>query len=217
MEDKIKRFKKLASYKLNEANYTIIDDLSEDDEAPSEIYGDNSPMNLSIDEDEEEGAEDQELEMPEAGIDPEATDDSLESEEEIEPETVSSEINNEKDVNSIQNDIIKMNTSALDKMNQEIDKLYQTIDNLNKEMSGFKKEVDNVKEPSDQEKFQERKQDSYPYYFSLNDTWKGSYFDTKSQENPDEYGIKKLEDGTYVANFDDLPKYTEQEILDSLN
>lgn len=217
MEDKIKRFRKLANYKLiNEANYSIVDDLSEDDEAPEDMYGDQSPVNLSVEDEETSGEEesaDVDTEMPEAKIDPDAVGGDEPSEEDP---NVEAEIDSEKDVNSIQNDIIKMNTSALDKMNQEIDRLYQTIDSLNTEISGFKKEVDNVKEPSDQEKFKERKNDSYPYYFNLNDNWKGSFFDRQSEEKPDEYGIKKLEDGTYIANFDDLPKYSEQEILDSL-
>jgi hypothetical protein len=47
---------------------------------------------------------------------------------------------------------------------------------------------------------------SYPYYYNLNDYWKDSSFEHKAQEEDFGQGIQKLSDGTFIADFDNLPK-----------
>jgi hypothetical protein len=53
-------------------------------------------------------------------------------------------------------------------------------------------------------------------YYGLNDMWKGNWFQAR-RDDLGEKGMKQLDDGSYVADFDELPKLTTQEIKDSFN
>ena len=55
---------------------------------------------------------------------------------------------------------------------------------------------------------------SYPYYFNLNDYWSDNWFKNKYSNND---SIKRLPDGTYVANFDDLPSKSSIDINKSFD
>jgi hypothetical protein len=57
---------------------------------------------------------------------------------------------------------------------------------------------------------------SYPYYFNLNDFWSGNWFNEKRNQEM-EKGIKELPDGTFVADFDDLPQKSKTDVQDSFN
>lgn len=111
-------------------------------------------------------------------------------------------------VDSLQNDLIKMNLSAMIKIHGELDKLNQTVNDLNQQNQKLKAQVEEVREPSNEEKLLARKNDSFPYYNNLNDIWKDNWFERNTVSSENE-GITKLPDGSYIANFDDLPKYTD--------
>lgn len=108
-------------------------------------------------------------------------------------------------VDDIQNDIIKSNLSAMKDINDNLANLSQIADNLNNKLNVIAKDVDEVREPSNGEKLMNKSNVSYPYYFNLNNMWDGNWFNQKRGE-AQEKGINKLEDGTYVADFDNLPK-----------
>ena len=57
---------------------------------------------------------------------------------------------------------------------------------------------------------------SYPYYFNLNDFWSGNWFNEKRNQEM-EKGIKELPDGTFVADFDNLPQQSKTDIQNSFN
>lgn len=109
-------------------------------------------------------------------------------------------------VDSLQNNLLKMNLSAMIKIHDEMDRLNKTVERLNIQNAKLKAEVDEVREPSNEEKLLKRKNDSFPYYNNLNDIWKDNWFE-QNTINSEYDGIRKLDDGTYIANFDDLPKY----------
>ena len=112
---------------------------------------------------------------------------------------------NSGSVDSLQNDLIRMNLNAMVKIHNELDSLNKTVQSLNIENQKLKSQVEEVREPSTEEKLLKRKENSYPYYNNLSDIWKDNWFEKKTIGS--EYnGITKLDDGTYIANFDDLPK-----------
>ncbi len=118
----------------------------------------------------------------------------------------SQEQQNTGSVDSLQNDLIRMNLNTMIKIHDELDSLNKTVQRLNIENQKLKSQVEEVREPSTEEKLLKRKYDSYPYYNNLNDVWKDNWFE-KRTVSPEYNGITKLADGTYIANFDDLPKY----------
>jgi hypothetical protein len=117
----------------------------------------------------------------------------------------------EQDVDVLQNDIIQSNIKAMRDIHNQLTSLNSFVDDLNLKLDSMNKEVEEVKEPSNAEKLMSKKNVSYPYYFNLNDYWKDNWFN-KQEENE---GIKELEDGTYIANFDDLP--VSDDLNDSFN
>lgn len=119
----------------------------------------------------------------------------------------------EEDVNQIQNDVIKHNIMAMKELTDKLQSLESVNSQLNQQLAALGAKVEEVEEPTDAEKLMSRKDVSYPYYFNLNDFWKGNFFD---QKHPDG-GIKQLPDGTYVANFDDISTYSSMDIKDSFN
>jgi hypothetical protein len=110
--------------------------------------------------------------------------------------------------------VLELQLDALKKMSYKIEDLGNVVDSLNKRMEMFSNEVENVKEPSDKEKFDNRKLDSHPYFYNLNDLWDGNNF--KNRMDQFSKGYVKTEDG-YVADFDDLPKLAPHEVKASFH
>jgi outer membrane murein-binding lipoprotein Lpp len=113
----------------------------------------------------------------------------------------------------LQADVLRFQLDAMKKMTQKIDQLENMVSSLNSQNAELHKEVDKVRDPSDVEKFANRKQDSSPYYFNLNDMWNGNTFQAR-MDNFNSKGIVKTEDG-YVADFDQLPKLSGYQLKDS--
>lgn len=118
-----------------------------------------------------------------------------------------------QDKDQLQRDLMKFQLDAMKKMSQKIDQLESFIDGLNTQQAKLYSEVEKVKDPSDAEKFAERKEDSSPYYFNLNDMWNDNVFQGK-MDNFNSQGIIKTKDG-YIADFDTLPKLNSYEVKNS--
>lgn len=114
----------------------------------------------------------------------------------------------------VQNDVMKLQLDALKKMSDKIEDLGSAVDSLNQRMVVYGDEVEKVREPSDMEKFENRKNDSSPYYYNLNDLWDNNNFKTRMDQFSK--GYVKTEDG-YVADFDDLPKLAPHEVKASFD
>lgn len=110
--------------------------------------------------------------------------------------------------------VMELQLDALRKMSSTIEDLGSSIDSLNQRMEIYSNEVEKVREPSDLEKFENRKVDSSPYYFNLNDLWKDDNF--KSRMDQFSKGYVKTEDG-YIADFDDLEKLPPHEVKASFD
>lgn len=109
---------------------------------------------------------------------------------------------------------MELQLDALRKMSYKIEDLGNAIDSLNGRMQMYSDEVEEVREPSDKEKFDNRKVDSHPYYYNLNDLWDNNNF--KARMDQFSKGYVKTEDG-YVADFDDLPKLAPHEVKASFD
>lgn len=109
---------------------------------------------------------------------------------------------------------MELQLDALRKMSYKIEDIGNAVDSLNQRMEIYSNEVEEVREPSDMEKFDERKLDSHPYYFNLNDLWDNNNF--KARMDQFSKGYVKTEDG-YVADFDDLDKLAPHEVIASFN
>lgn len=107
-------------------------------------------------------------------------------------------------VDDIQNDIIKTNLEAMKHINDQLKSLDDFVKNIDSKMNILTSDVEEVRAPSNGEKLMKQKNVSYPYYYNLNDYWEGNSFNQKKEDYGQ--GITKLEDGTFIANFDDLPK-----------
>lgn len=114
----------------------------------------------------------------------------------------------------VQNNVMQLQLDALKKMSYKIEDLGGAIDAINQRMQIYGDEVDKVREPSDMEKFENRKNDSSPYYFNLNDLWNKDNF--KARMDQFSKGYVKTEDG-YIADFDDLPKLAPHEVKASFD
>lgn len=129
----------------------------------------------------------------------------------------------EKPVDEVQNDIIKHNIAATHKIIDQLEELDGYVQGLNGKLDNLTAEVEEVKEPLPVEKLISRKKDSFPFYLGLNDKWLGNYFGMTSpdQDNYDEVeghqGIRKLPDGTYIADFEDLGDLSNGDIKGSFN
>ncbi len=123
----------------------------------------------------------------------------------------------------LQNEIIQKNIDVMRQLNQKIEDLEVGIDQLNvqnQEMvfktQEMEKEVEEVREPTNVEKLMTKKEDSHPYYYGLNDMWKGNWFQARRDETGDK-GMKELDDGSYVADFDEMDQMNDMEIKDSFD
>jgi hypothetical protein len=143
-------------YGLNEAKYSLAQDLDEDDVIPEDVF---APRPVSKNDSNVFEAEEDEAEMPEDEIldksEPTADDQNLEepSAEESPMAEPTPEVEQPKDVNSLQNEIIRTNVSAMEKMNAEIKKLNSALDNINSKITSLDSDVEEVKEPTPVQKF----------------------------------------------------------------
>lgn len=180
---------------LNEAKYSRID-LSEDDfdSVPemddSDIQPDeNIPMDTEI-----------EGEPPAPEFDMGEPDENIPIDD----------IQNEPEVDDIQNEIIKHNTEAMRGIHDQMENLTNLIQSLSTKFESLSANVEEVREPSNVEKLMNQKEHSFPFNTNLNDYWGGNWYQEK--QNTFENGIRELPDGTFIANFDDLPKQNHIEI-----
>jgi len=123
----------------------------------------------------------------------------------------------ENQVDDLQNEIIKHNIEAMRGIHDQLENLNSTITGLNQKMDILGADVEEVREPTDSEKLMNKTDVSYPYYFNLNDFWKDNWFDQKRDEEQTNQGMKELPDGTYVADFDDLPQKSKIDVQNSFN
>jgi len=122
----------------------------------------------------------------------------------------------DKEVDLVQNEIIKHNIEAMKNIHNMLQSLDNSVKELNKKVESLNKEVEEVREPSNVEKLINKKSVSYPYYFNLNDLWDGNWF--SYNRNKEKSGwIRELPDGTFVADFDDLPQVSNIDIQNSYN
>lgn len=117
-------------------------------------------------------------------------------------------------VESPEKKVMQLQLDALRQMSEKMEDLGSALDSLNQRMEVYSKDVEEVREPSDMEKFENRKVDSSPYYYNLNDLWDNNNF--KARLDQFSKGYVKTEDG-YVADFDDLPKLAPHEVKASLD
>jgi len=121
-----------------------------------------------------------------------------------------------QEVDNIQNEIIKHNIEAMKSIHDQLESLNATVQALNMQSKSLSAEVEEVREPTNTEKLMSKKNVSYPFYFNLNDFWKGNWF-TDEREKQHEKGINELPDGTFVADFDDLPQKSKIDVQNSFN
>ena len=237
LTEHVERIKYLSKYSLKEARYSLVNELEQDDTIPEEIWSEPShvspvsPNNSNVMEAEPspeeiptedpmaipgEGEPEMGMEDPAMGGEEMGMEDPTMGMEQPMPEEPAS-----PSVDEIQNDILKTSVSTMQKMNDEIKNLESTLGGLestlgglNSKIDSLNKDVDEVKEPTNVEKLMSRKDDSHPFYYNLNDMWEGNWFQARRQVEDSE-GMKKTEDGEYIADFDGLPKFTDQEINDS--
>jgi hypothetical protein len=224
LEEQLRKFKFRVDYKINESpKYRAL-------VADGEEF-DNIPLT-------NEAGEQEDAEIPGGGITPpEATVDDTNAPDEPIPASTPQDIEGqpeapadpnavnpmgaemaapEQQVDDIQNEIIKHNIEAMKSIHDKLENLDMTIRGLNSKMDVITADVEEVREPTNAEKLMNKTNVSYPYYFNLNDFWKGNWFDEK-RTMQQEKGITELPDGTYVADFDDLPQKSKADIQNSFN
>lgn len=213
LSEEIRKIKYRATYKVNESpKYrSLVDDGEEFDEIPkltneADGVGDGKPNEIPPVDD-----------NPVANDVPTPAFDTDGDNESINNDPVSGEVNApELEVDNIQNDIIKHNLEALKNIHNQMENLNNIVTRLNSKVDSLSNDVEEVREPSDGEKLMSKKDVSYPYYFNLNDFWKGNWFD-QNRENEVSRGIREMPDGTFVADFDDLPQSSKTDIQNSFN
>lgn len=119
-------------------------------------------------------------------------------------------------VDDIQNDIIKHNIAAMQSIDDQLKSLNATVDGLNAKLATLSSDVEEVREPTNTEKLMSKTNVSYPYYFNLNDFWSGNWFNEKRKAEH-EKGVRELPDGTFIADFDDLPQKSKTDVQNSFN
>lgn len=112
--------------------------------------------------------------------------------------------------------VLEFQLDAMKKMSSKIQELEGLIGSLNSQLADFSEEVEKVKDPTDVEKFDERKLDSHPYYYNLNDLWNNNTFQAR-MDNMNTKGIVKDKDGGYRADYDTMPKMNQFQVKDSFD
>lgn len=122
----------------------------------------------------------------------------------------------EEQVDDIQNEIIKHNIEAMKGIHDQLESLNNMTIALNGKLEKLGGEVEEVREPSNTEKLMNKKEVSYPYYFNLNDFWSGNWFNEQREKEASK-GIRELPDGTFIADFDELPLKSKGDVINSFN
>lgn len=105
----------------------------------------------------------------------------------------------------IQNELLKLQVSALQKLSTKFDDIELQINDLNNKLEKYSIEVEKVKEPNPVEKIENRWEDSYPFKYRLNDLWNGNVFQAGHDLFPkQDDAIKQTDDGAYIASFGDI-------------
>lgn len=227
VDERIRRMRKLSN--ISEANYSLVSEIEDDDDMPDltepEIQQPAGEEGLPDEGGQEEPTPEAE---PEDAMNNVADDGQMGVDVPDDPEAMGGQpspemgggmeepMPEEPSVEEKQNEIIKLNISAMQKMQTVIDNLENTVTSLNGRIGNLSADVEEVREPKNVEKLMNRKEDSHPFYYNLNDMWAGNSFQAR-REVDNIQGIKKLEDGSYIADFDDLPKHNTQEIDNSFN
>jgi hypothetical protein len=121
-----------------------------------------------------------------------------------------------QEVDKKQNEIIKHNLEAMKSIDDQLKSLNATVQGLNSKLAELNTDVEEVREPTNTEKLMSKTNVSYPYYFNLNDFWSGNWFNEKRKEES-EKGMRELPDGTFIADFDDLPQKSKTDVQNSFN
>lgn len=121
---------------------------------------------------------------------------------------------NDSEVDKKQTDILALQLDVMNKLNDKVKELDTMFSNLDMKYKQLNQSVEEVKEPTNQEKLMSRKQDSHPFYYNLDDMWQDNWFQSR-RDQYNEKGIVKLDNGTYIADFDNLPKLSDKEVNDS--
>lgn len=206
-----------SNYKINESPkyHQVIDSTEEFDKFPNDISEADEeipPVNAPTKEVASEPIDDpNQAAIPvddQPNIDPnqQPTDDPNIGDPMGDPAMDTPIIPDEPNVDELQNDIIKTNLEALKHIQDKLKSLDDFVKNIDTKISVLSSDVEEVRAPSNGEKLMSQKKVSYPYYYNLNDYWDDSSFKHKSQEEDFGQGIQKLSDGTFIADFDDLPK-----------
>lgn len=105
----------------------------------------------------------------------------------------------------IQNELLKLQVSALQKLSSKFDDIELQINDLNNKLEKYSIEVEKVKEPNPVEKIENRWEDSYPFKYRLNDLWNGNVFQAGHDLFPKQAEpIKQTDDGGYIASYGDI-------------
>lgn len=179
----------------------ILDDLTEDDLLPNDMLTPISKNDSNV----FEANGDENVDTPETPNDEPEMEIPNEEIPTSEPEVPIEQpiVNDSNSVDEIQNDIIRLNISTMKKIHSEIENLNSKIEQLSTNVGMLSSDVEEVKEPTDSEKLLNRKNDSHPYYKGLSDMWGENNFN-KRQDQYEESGMRKLDDGTYIADFDTI-------------
>lgn len=114
-------------------------------------------------------------------------------------------------LDDVQNDIIRMNIETMKIIHARVAELNNEVDLLKNKSIESEAKIEAMKPKTPGEKLVDKKYNSHPFQYNLNDLWKGNHFQARRDEF-EEQGIKRLEDGSYIADFDDLPTYTSTSI-----
>jgi hypothetical protein len=121
------------------------------------------------------------------------------------------------DMDDVQNDIIKHNIEAMKAIHDQLEGLNSMTQTLNAKLSQLSGEVEEVREPTNVEQLMNKKEVSQPYYYNLNDFWGKDNWFNQQREKEGSQGIKELPDGSFVADFDDLPQKSKIDVQNSFN
>ena len=134
----------------------------------------------------------------------------------VNPMGMGAPVEPENEVNDLQNEIIKHNIEAMKSIHDQLESLSAEVKALNAKSDVLSADVQEVREPTNSEKLMNKTSVSYPYYFNLNDFWSGNWFNEKREKEMNK-GVKELPDGTFVADFDDLPQKSKIDVQNSFN
>lgn len=224
-EEELKKFKYRVEYKVNESpryrplvgmdevfdEVPKIEEAGDQEEAPKEAGGEVPPAPSN------DVPQEAEPPVPDFDNSPEQPEDTeIPADVPIDGQSPMEMSSPEQQVDDIQNEIIKHNIEAMKSIHDQLTALNNMTQLLSSKLDNLDNEVEEVREPSNTEKLMSKKDVSYPYYFGLNDMWSDNWFD-KQRESDSSKGIRELPDGTFIADFDDLPKQSKGNVQDSFN